>query len=42
MKSNFILNLERRIGEQKIDVLLNTVKFPDYLPIYEVAKKDRD
>lgn len=37
-RSNFIWDLEQEIGEQKIDVVLNMLKFPHPLPIHEVAK----
>lgn len=38
MKSNFLWDLEQIIGEQKIDIVLNMVKFPCLLPIYDIAK----
>lgn len=39
-KSRFISSLEHKIGEQKIDVVLNMLHFPTRLPIYEVARKE--
>lgn len=39
MKFNFIIDLESRIGEQKIDVVLNMLNFPHSLPIYDIAKQ---
>lgn len=40
MKSNFISTIEKAIGEQKIDVVLNAVNFPYPLPIYEIVKTE--
>lgn len=40
MRSNFIWNLEQKIGEQKIDVVLNMINFPYPLPIHDVAKSN--
>ena len=37
MKSNFIWNLEQKIGEQKIDLVLNMLNHPCPLPIHTVA-----
>ncbi len=37
MKKNFLWNLEQKIGEQKIDLVLNMLNFPYPLPIHEVA-----
>ena len=37
MQSEFALKLQREIGEQKIDVVLNTLKFPHPLAIHQVA-----
>lgn len=39
MKNKFIISLEEEIGEQKIDVVLNLLKFPYELPIYIIAKE---
>ena len=38
MRLNFIWDLEQEIGEQKIDVVLNLLKFPHPLSIYDIAK----
>ena len=38
MKNNFLWDLEQVIGEQKIDIVLNMLKFPCSLPIYDIAK----
>lgn len=38
-KSKFVIDLWHRIGEQRIDVVLNTLANPDDLLIYVVAKK---
>ena len=40
MKTNFIWDLEQKIGEQKIDVVLNMLNFPYPLAIHEVAKTE--
>lgn len=39
-KSHFISKLEHEVGEQKIDVVLNMLRFPNYLPIHDIAKKE--
>ncbi len=39
-KANFLWELEQKIGEQKIDIVLNKLKFPYPLPIHEVAKTE--
>ena len=39
MKSNFIIELESKIGEQKIDVVLNMLNFPYPVPIHNIAKE---
>ena len=39
-KANFIWDLEQKIGEQKIDVVLNMINFPHHLPIHDVAKSE--
>jgi len=38
-KLNFILDICDSIGEQKIDVVINTVKDSDKLAIYDQARK---
>lgn len=38
MKSDFLWDLEHKIGEQKIDVVLNMLRDPYPLPIHEIAK----
>ena len=38
MKSNFLWDLEQKIGEQKIDLVLNMLRDPYPLPIHEIAK----
>ena len=38
MKLAFLSDLEQKIGEQKIDLVLNMQNDPYHLPIYEVAK----
>jgi type III secretory pathway component EscV len=40
MKERFLSNLERKIGEQKIDLVLNMLNNPYPLLIHEVAKKE--
>lgn len=40
MRSNFIWDLEQKIGEQKIDVVLNMLNFPYPLTIHQIAKKE--
>jgi uncharacterized protein len=40
MRSKFLFELEKEIGEQKIDVVLNIINFPHLLPIHDVAKKN--
>lgn len=37
---SFLSDLESEIGEQKIDIILNILKFGNSLPIYEVAKSE--
>ncbi len=37
MENKFISQLEEKIGEQKIDVVLNLMKYPYSLPIHKVA-----
>jgi len=38
MQSNFLGDLEKQIGEQKIDVVINMLTDQYSLPIYEIAK----
>jgi len=38
MKNDLLWDLEQIIGEQKIDIVLNVLKFPCLLPIYDAAK----
>lgn len=38
-ESQFVLALERAIGEQKIDIVLNVVAHRCCLPIYKIAKE---
>jgi hypothetical protein len=38
MKIDFLWELEKIIGEQKIDVVLNMLKLPYPLPIHDIAK----
>lgn len=38
MKSDFLWGLEKKIGEQKIDIVLNMLRDPYPLPIHEIAK----
>lgn len=38
VKMAFLIELEGKIGEQKIDVVLNILNHPHQLPIYEIAK----
>jgi RimJ/RimL family protein N-acetyltransferase len=38
MKLNFMMELESKIGEQKIDVVLNMLNYPYPLPIHDIAK----
>lgn len=40
MKSDFLWDLEKKIGEQKIDVVLHMVKFPYPLPIHDIARTE--
>lgn len=40
MQQQFTLELINKIGEQKVDVVLNMLNFPENLPIYEVAKNE--
>ena len=37
-KINFICDLQQRIGEQKIDCVLNVKELEDELPIYKIAR----
>ena len=39
MRNKFLCDLEDRIGEQKIDLVLNLINHPYPLPIHEIAKK---
>lgn len=39
-KTNFIWDLEEKIGEQKIDVVINMIKSPYPLAIHDVAKTE--
>ncbi len=38
MKSDFLWNLEQKIGEQKVDVVLNMLNKPHPLAIHEIAR----
>ena len=38
MKSDFLWDLEKMIGEQKIDAVLNMLNNPYPLPIHEIAR----
>jgi hypothetical protein len=38
MKSDFLWDLEQKIGEQKIDIVLNMLRDPYPLPIHKIAK----
>lgn len=38
MKGNFLWDLEKKIGEQKIDVVINILNNPYPLPIHKIAK----
>jgi len=38
-KSKFVVELYDRLGEQKIDVVINMLKSKIRLPIYEIARK---
>ena len=40
MKSYFLMEVEQRIGEQKIDVVLNVISLKYDLPIYVIAKAE--
>jgi hypothetical protein len=40
MKGNFLWDLEQKIGEQKIDIVLNLIKHPYPLPIHQVALRE--
>lgn len=40
MQSDFIINLKSKIGEQKIDVIINMFNFPHHLVIHDVARKE--
>jgi aminoglycoside 6'-N-acetyltransferase len=39
-KGKFIALLKEKIGDQKIDMVLNVINFPYKLPIYDVAKSE--
>lgn len=38
-KFEFILSLNMRLGEQKIDIVLNVLTLKNDLPIYQIAKE---
>ena len=38
-KLHFLLELHRKLGEQKIDVVIRRAAFKEELPIYRVAKE---
>lgn len=40
MKLNFIWALEQKIGEQKVDLVLNMLNFPYPLAIHQIAQKE--
>ena len=40
MKLSFLSSLEEEIGEQKTDLVLNMIKAPHHLLIYDVAKNN--
>ena len=40
MKNQFLWQLEQKIREQKIDVVINMLSFPHPLSIHEVAKNE--
>lgn len=40
MKQNFLFDLEKSIGEQKIDAVLFMKNFPKHLLIHEIAKRE--
>ena len=40
MKQKFLTDLIDKIGEQKIDVVLNMINFSKPLPIHEIAKTE--
>lgn len=40
MKQNLYVDLQIGLGEQKIDIVVNTLKFPHDLKIHEVAKNE--
>ncbi|CAO5673507.1 MAG: hypothetical protein CNLJKLNK_01140 [Holosporales bacterium] len=40
MKARFITHVEKSIGEQKIDIILNLLHFPYDLQIYTIAKTE--
>ena len=40
MKTEFLGELEDKIGEQKIDCVLNMLNFPYSLPIHKIAKQE--
>lgn len=40
MKANYLWDLEKKIGEQKVDLVLNLLHTDFLMPIYQVAKKD--
>ena len=37
-RGDFIWDLEQKIGEQKIDIVINMINYPYPLPIHEIAK----
>lgn len=39
IKINFLVDLEEKIGEQKIDLVIKRMLSPEILPIYEEARK---
>ena len=39
-KANFLWDLESKIGEQKVDVVLNVITLNNKLPVYSIAKKE--
>ncbi len=39
LKLNFIVELKKRLGDQKIDVVTNMIPYKQVLPIYQIAKE---
>lgn len=39
-KRKFLVELKMMIGDQKIDVVINTLITPTHLPIYDVARQN--